>query len=54
MSLRGTSPCAAAWQNTPGTVVFTVSPAPNTWLAAGATHDGYQALGLSYDWHLQV
>lgn len=30
-SLRGTSQCAAVWQNIPGTVVFTVSPAPITW-----------------------
>ncbi len=31
MSLRGTSQCAAVWQNILGTVVFTVSPAPITW-----------------------
>lgn len=30
-SLRGTSQCAAAWQNILGTVVFTVSPAQIIW-----------------------
>lgn len=30
-SLRGTSQCAAVWQNILETVVYTVSPAPITW-----------------------
>lgn len=30
-SHTGTSQCAAVWQNIPGTVAFTVSPAPYSW-----------------------
>lgn len=45
-SLRGTSQCAAVWQNIPGTVVFTVSPAPITLVAANATNDYCHVLGF--------